>query len=500
MAHGRAYRALIPATAPRAVLLCALLTQAACAARANPSPVAPLPARIDAIVDAPPFDRTHWGILVEDLATGEVLYARAADRHFIPASNTKLVVTIAGLGELGPDWRWETAVFVVGDGAAPHTLIVQGTGDPTLSARFAESDTAALDSLARQVFAAGIRRVTGRVIIDATRFPGDGVLPVWEVGDLPYAYAAPTGAFAIAEGTSEVIRRPGSVPGARATVAVVGGPRRQPLAAEVTTDTAGATRVWDIDWRRRVDTVYVSGRLPLDAPTDTVRIASPDPVAHAGRAFLAALGRAGVRVTGSLEVIRDSSRLASLAGPRERVAARVSPPLSEVVAAILKPSQNWIAEQLVRTLGAERGEGGTWAAGLEVERAYLTGRIGIDSLAFFLRDASGLAAQDLLTPAAIVALLRHARRQPWGETFALALPAPGEKESTLENRLPGLEARLRAKTGTITNVASLSGYLRTEDGRELVFSIMTNASGLPSARTRNAIDAVVRALDTWRIP
>jgi D-alanyl-D-alanine carboxypeptidase/D-alanyl-D-alanine-endopeptidase (penicillin-binding protein 4) len=167
--------------------------------------------------------------------------------------------------------------------------------------------------------------------------------------------------------------------------------------------------------------------------------------------------------------------------------------MREIVARMLAPSQNWIAEQLLKTLGAEFGAEGSWRGGLAVERSYLIDVVRIDSGAVNLRDASGLSAQNLLTPAATVALLAHARSQPWGAAYRAGLPTPGTP-GTLSGRLRSLEGRVAAKTGTISNVNSLSGYLTADGGRELIFGVFTNGSGLPSALVRSAIDSVVVAV------
>lgn len=111
-----------------------------------------------------------------------------------------------------------------------------------------------------------------------------------------------------------------------------------------------------------------------------------------------------------------------------------------------------------------------------------------------LRDRSGLSAQNLLSPHATVQLLEHARQATWGADYHAALPAPGMRGGTLSNRLSGLESRLVAKTGTISNVNSLSGYVRTFDDRNLTFAIYTNASGRASSEVRRAIDRLVNAL------
>jgi serine-type D-Ala-D-Ala carboxypeptidase/endopeptidase (penicillin-binding protein 4) len=153
-----------------------------------------------------------------------------------------------------------------------------------------------------------------------------------------------------------------------------------------------------------------------------------------------------------------------------------------------------MAEQVLKTLGYTYGRGGSWAGGNDVARAWLYDMAGVDSGSVQLRDASGMSAQNLLSPEATLAMLDHARRQPWGAAWRDAFPQPGMQGSTLSGRLEGLEGRVFGKTGTITNVNSLSGYFLAADGREYLFSILTNGSGLPAATMRAAIDQVVRAM------
>jgi D-alanyl-D-alanine carboxypeptidase/D-alanyl-D-alanine-endopeptidase (penicillin-binding protein 4) len=483
-----------------AVKLLAVVLLGACAARI-PLESAPmtrsLATVIDSLIETPPLQRTSWGIAVRDVASGRMLYAHNAEKHFIPASNTKLVVTLVALGELGPDWRYTTEIHALGGiDTLAATLVVRGSGDPTLSQRFQSTDFAALDSLADQVAHTGVRVVTGDLIVDATRFSDERIHPTWEIGDLPFSYATPVGAFAVAEGTFRIVRTPGAHAGDPVRVEPIGAPELQPLVITASTDTAGARARWDIDYVGRNDTIRITGSLPAGAPTDTLRLAVVDAEEYAARALRAALERAGVRVVGSTRVVRDSSMLSALTARSDSrvVARRESPPVREIIAAILKPSQNWIAEQLLKTLGAERGERGTWQAGLDVEMRYLTTTIGLDSLAFNLRDASGLSAQNLLTPTAILDMLGHAHKSAWAESYRRALPTAGERGATLSNRLSGYQERVFAKTGSIANVNSLSGYLRTIDGREVTFSILTNGSGVPSAVVRATIDDVVRAI------
>jgi D-alanyl-D-alanine carboxypeptidase/D-alanyl-D-alanine-endopeptidase (penicillin-binding protein 4) len=489
----------------RHVALTSTLFLGACGARGGRDVPAPreraLAAIIDSIIDEPPLHRTTWGIAARDVDSGEMLYEHNADRHMIPASNTKLVVTLVAMGELGPDWRYHTEVQAIGGtDTLPDVLVVRGSGDPTISERFDSTDFAGLDSLAARIAASGVRGTTGDLIVDATRFIDERANGTWEIGDLPFSYATPTGAFAVNEGTFCIVRTPATKPGDSASVEVLGGLGLQPLVASVITDTAGARTRWTIDYIERHDTIHIAGSLPAGAPPDTQRLAVVDAESYAGRAFLAALERAGVKVGGELRIVRDTAKLLALglSHPGRTVATRESPPVREIIAAILKPSQNWIAEQLLKTLGAERGEGGSWEEGIAVEERFLTRTVGIDSLAFNLRDGSGLSAQNLLTPAVIVALLDYARISGWSASYRDALPAPGERGGTLSNRLPGFETRLAAKTGTIANVNTLSGYLETDDGRDVIFSIMTNGTGLPSGRLRGAIDGIIGSLAASR--
>jgi len=490
----------------------AVVASASCVtagAATRPGHVAPpaLAAVIDSVISTPPLNRATWGIAVWDATAGRPIVDYEAGRHFIPASNTKIVVTTAALGVLGPDYRWETPVFAKmqpGDSVAGEVVVI-GRGDPTFSSRFHADDFTVTDSIAEQIASSGIRRVGGDLVIDVTFFGDRTINGAWEAGDLPWSYAPPIEAFAIGEATFGVVLTGGAAAGDGVTVETTAGPQGpqglQPLKTELATDTAGARPDIDVDFMSHVDEVFIRGRVPA-GKADTSRLAVTSPARYAGRAIAWALRERGIRVDGEVLVQRDSARAMQLreqlyAG-YERVAIVRSPPLRDVVAAILRPSQNWIAEQLLKTLGAEKRGSGGWSTGLDVERRWMIDEAGIDSTGFFLRDASGLAPQNLLSAAAIVSLLEHARTASWGDLYRDALPEPGMKESTLENRLLPLRGRLRAKTGSLTNVSTLSGYLNADDGRLLIFSIMTNGSGVSQAAAGRGADRIVEAIAATR--
>ena len=269
-----------------------------------------------------------------------------------------------------------------------------------------------------------------------------------------------------------------------------------PVAIRATTDTLGARSSIDVDYEAWPDTLVITGSIGI-GKADSSWIAIPDQASFAAQALRDALARRGISTTGVVRVARDTTTARALRAAFDTTTPSLtwtSAPMAEIIAAILKPSQNWIAEQLLRTLGAHYRGQGSWSAGLNVERRYLIDVARIDSTAFSLRDGSGLSAQNLLSPRATLLLLEHARQTPWGQQYHAALPAPGMRGGTLSTRLAGLESKLVAKTGTIANVNSLSGYLQTLDGRELTFSIYSNASGRASADIRRAIDRIVNTL------
>lgn len=486
-------------TAP---ILLATLTAFGCASgAARPDAARPpvlfgLPGVVDSVRHTPPLDRTHWGVGAYDPAADRMLLRVNVDQHFVPASNMKLVVTAVALGTLGPDFRYTTRVFAENarDGAA-SALLVAGAGDPTLSARFHGEPVAALRMIADSIAASGVRRVDGPLVIDASYFDAQRLHPTWEVGDLDWSYAPAVSAFAVDEGTVLVTVRPGGTAGEPGRVDVIGPTGIVQIENQLVTDTAFGRNSVGFVRDLRTDSFRFTGSVPLSAEPDTFRIPVGDPARYAGHLLRTLLADRGVAVGGEVVVLeRTDARWNRELARFQPIASWTSPPLAEIVEAILEPSQNWIAEQLLKTLGAERGAAGTWSAGLEVERRYLTEVVGIDSAAFRLVDASGLSAQNLLTPDAIMRLLYHASQQPWGPIYRAAMAEPREQGSTLENRLITYEGRLFAKTGTITNVNSLSGYLVAADGREIIFSVLTNLSGVPAPVVRRGIDEIVEAL------
>jgi D-alanyl-D-alanine carboxypeptidase/D-alanyl-D-alanine-endopeptidase (penicillin-binding protein 4) len=453
-----------------------------------------LAARIDAILDRPTLRGADWGIEVRDAETGRVRYARAAARPFIPASNLKLLVTTTAAHHLDPGYRFRTTLYATGpvrDGVLEGDLVLYGRGDPLISTRYGAPMGAVWDALADSLLARGVRRVSGGVVADDSYFEAEHIRPDWDLYDLRWWYAAPVGALGYEDNSVEV----------RIDPAAVGSPPRVTWTphsdyVEVENDavTVAAGRPATVDLERPAGTqrIRVYGNVPAGAGTDVEFFAVPSGAEYAGVTFREALERRGISVArDEVRVVADSMR--SPARGATVLAEHRSEPLPRVIAPILLKSQNWIAETLLKTVGREvRGEG-SWAAGIAVEREFLTRVVGIDSADFSLSDGSGLSANNHITPRALVRLLSYVRHTPEMAMVRESLPVSG-REGSLKTRLTDLPGRVAAKTGYIGGVDSMSGWVATDDGRTAIFSIIANNTGQPSARMKAGIDDVVRAI------
>jgi serine-type D-Ala-D-Ala carboxypeptidase/endopeptidase (penicillin-binding protein 4) len=461
---------------------------------AESTPAVRVAARIDSILARPALRQAQWGIEVRDARSGRTLYSRHGERHFIPASNLKLVVSATAAHHLPADYRFRTSVSATGgvqDGVVRGDLVLTGRGDPMISNRYFTRRESVFDSLAGLLRERGVRRVSGRVIADESAWEAEHVHGDWELYDTRWWYGAPVGALGFNDNSVDVQIRPGAAQGSPAEVTWEPRSAYVRLHNDAVTGAPGSAATVELE-RAGAHGIRAYGRVPAGSVSRSEHFAVADPARYAGTVFLEALHRAGIATAEDTVVVARAPSPSPAEGLTP-LAEHLSPPLPSAIRPILLNSQNWFAEQLLKTLGREvRGEG-SWEAGLAVERAFLTDVVGVDSADFVLRDASGLSAGNLITPRALVQLLDYVRRTPREAVVRASLPVSGERGS-LQARLNDLPGRVRAKTGYIGNVDSLSGYLTLADGREAIFAIIANASGQPSSRMKSGIDDVVRVL------
>jgi serine-type D-Ala-D-Ala carboxypeptidase/endopeptidase (penicillin-binding protein 4) len=476
----------------------------ACAAAPVSASAQTLRERVDSQLENPVTAHALWGIAAADL-DGTVRYTHNADQLFVPASNTKLVVAITAATLLPADFTVVTSVY--GTGPIVHDtlagdLVLYGRGDPTFSHRCYAVDTtaagvcqhdpaAALQRLAGQLRDRGIRVVAGALVGDGSYFEATEVHPAWENYDLGWWYAAPVSGLGFNDNSLDVHELPGAAVGAAPVVTFSPDAGSFALDNRAVTGPAGAERTFDL-FRSAAGYHYTAvGVLPLGAAERTEYAAVTDPDRYTALAFRNALRDSGIAVLGPVRSTTDSFSYAAArrTAPLAEVPSR---PLADWLFAILNRSQNWFAEMLLKQLGRQCGDGGSWRAGLAVERRFLIDSVAIDSTEFSLQDGSGLASENLMTPRALVRLLTFARHRPAFALLARALPRAGEPGS-LSHRFVGtpLAGRVLAKTGTIDAVNALSGYIERADGTVEVFAVLANNHNLASARVTAAIDSLV---------
>jgi D-alanyl-D-alanine carboxypeptidase/D-alanyl-D-alanine-endopeptidase (penicillin-binding protein 4) len=446
-------------------------------------------ARLDALIQrlAPP--EAHVGISVLRYATGQVLYEREGNKLFTPASVQKLATAGAALARLGVARRFQTRVVTAGlleNGVLHGDLVLKGDGDPMLT-------QADLDGLAARVAAAGIRELVGDLVGDATVFVPETRGPEgWAIDDMSQGYAATVSGLTLNRNALTVTVAPGGHPGEPLKVELTPASRYVQVRNRASTLAAGEQGTLGIGFLATgtpwSETLNITGGLPLGTKREE-SMAMTDPARFTLIAFKEALVRQGVRW-------RGQARLGPAPAGARTLASHASPPLSDITRQMLRASNNLIAETLLLHLGVRgRGGPGTWEKGVSELRKFLE-QAGWKPDSYRLSDGSGLSRYNAVSPGQLTRLLHHMPTQG-GAYPALLVGLPvGGVSGTLEERLtdPGLRGRLRAKTGTMSGVSSLAGYLDTRDGQTLVLAILANGFVGPPDKVRALQDGIVELL------
>ncbi|HEY2374493.1 MAG TPA: D-alanyl-D-alanine carboxypeptidase/D-alanyl-D-alanine-endopeptidase [Gemmatimonadaceae bacterium] len=470
---------------------------------------------IDSMADAPEFHNAFWGILIVDPERGDTLYSRNAGKLFLPASNMKVVTSSVALEQLGADFTYRTTLLARGalrDSTITGDVAVIGRGDPTVSDHMWIDAMIPLRAMADSLAARGVKHITGRLVAMGNAFPGPVLGYGWSWEDLESSYSAAIDELLFNEGFSEIRLHGGERPGDSVRVEVRPAHTFPALRADLTTIAAPSCVAGDSTVttpcpvtpprfaRRRElsihkdtlrgDVVVSGGVVAGDSVTLEVTHRDPD------LAYLAALTEAlrdrGIRVDSAPAVNADTAMVTG-----DTLVTFFSKPLREILPALLKPSQNQIAEVLLRTIGLERGGSGTADSGRKVVERQLAAW-GVPANTYVIRDGSGLSRYDYLAPEALVHILDVMRRSPNFQLFYDALPIAGV-DGTIKTRMRGTPAanNVHAKTGSVANARSLSGYVRTAGGRVLIFSMLANnwtVSAGDVTRMQDSIAARLAAL------
>jgi D-alanyl-D-alanine carboxypeptidase/D-alanyl-D-alanine-endopeptidase (penicillin-binding protein 4) len=501
-----------------------------------------LRANISEVLRAPELAPAVVGVKVVSLDTGRVLFEENAGKLLVPASNMKLYTVAAALDRLGADFRFNTSVYAQElpdrKGKLRGDLVLYGRGDPTFATRFNGGDYyKAVDELAARVVAAGVRQVEGDIVGDESYFTGAPRSPGWEWDDLQWYYGADVSALTIDDNALDLSVKPGARAGEAAAITTgpaspvvrVVAPRNKEEVADaphfltfvnrVATVARGSKRDISVNRPLGQNLIEVSGQIAEDDPGYTGSVSAARPALLFASMLRAALEKQGVSIKGRTRIVESPMRPAPeppveagkpssieagkpLKAPYPvEIARRESPPFSEIAAQTLKPSQNLYTELILRTLGKQFPPSDpkltTAEAGLSVVRAFLNDA-GVNATHLALVDGSGLARQNLITAESTVQLLAYMSKHRHAQAWRDAQPVAGV-DGTLRGRMRNTPAagNLRAKTGTLNNVAGLSGYVTSAAGERLAFSIIVNHYPDDSPPRQNYMDAIAVMLASF---
>lgn len=456
-------------------------------ASAAPAP-SRLGARIDELLASRKAESAFWGVSIQDLQTGRLIYEHNADKSFLPASNQKLVTSAAALDLLGGTYRYETTLEFDGtieNDLMKGDLVIVGSGDPTFgSSRIRGKDP--LKEWAERLASMGVKRVEGRLIGNDNAFDDRPYAKGWDVDYLThqasrYMGVVPSG-LAYNDnviGLSIYATAPGRRPSVRTypdNVVTVNN--------EATTSGRRRGNAIQIDRSFTGNDIRLSGSIPRTYK-GSVDLPVSNPTMLALRSFEQFLQEEGIETDLTVADIDDVDQKPNRSA--DALFVYLSPPLSEILAVLNKESDNFYAEQLFRTYGwAGSSEGA-----IRRTKRFLR-QAGADTRELLINDGSGLSRKDLITPRAMTQMLSYMDQHPARDTYFASLPAGGENETTLERRLHRVP--VQAKTGSLRFVRALSGYITRGDGSRVSFALFANNYTGPSYRISHTMDEIVREI------
>ena len=456
-------------------------TQLAIPVNSQSKPVAcrhQLAQKVEAIINRPQYRRSHWGIAIQDLATEDTIYTLDSDKFFIPASTVKLLTTAAALQELGADFRITTPIYATGE--LPHldTVSIQGKGDPTITSEI-------LKNIIQQFEVLGIRSIK-KLIIDDSYFAQPVINPTWEWADTYYYYATGVNSVILNENTVELKLVPRAI----------GQPVQLVWSDRIASDrwqifNQGVTTLPNTKYSIEIDGVLgkpvlnIRGALPQDKQEDVWDLAVVDPANYFLETFRNLLEREGITVTQGIvvtEAIQDKE---------ERIITQMySPSLGELIIETNRESNNLYAEVLLKILAKELNIDEPIEA-LEIS----LNKLDISSNNYSLEDASGLSRQNLITPETLIQILSAMANNDKGDIYQSSLALAGTN-GTLKNRFidTELQNNLWGKTGSLSGVVTLAGYLKLDRRKTLAISILVNNFDDKNQIVHRAIDEIILLL------
>jgi len=467
----------------------------------NYSTVADLQKELDDIFNDNSFRNAHWGVVIQSLNNGEYFYKQNEDKFFVPASNLKLFTSAGGLLILGNDYRFSTNILSNGyqSGSTLYgDLIIQGRGDPTISGRFYNNDiNFVFDSWIDSLLELGIKNVKGNIVGDDNLFDDIGLGNGWAWDYETDWYAAQSSAVSYNDNCVDIKIYYNHK---YDSVVVSSKPELRNIVILNNVKPAVGSEKTNIEVirERGTNVINVSGKFRKDADTLITYATVQNPTQFAMLVLKNRLENRGIRVNGYAVDIDDYERAIDY-NDLDLLFVSYSEKLNEIIKVVNKGSQNFFAEQLLKTIGLEKLGFGSVTNGVTAVKEIFAD-IGLNPDNIIMVDGSGLSHLNMVTPRQVVELLKYmySNKKVYADYYN-SLPIAGI-DGTLGKRMKNTTAEkvVRAKTGFISYVRSLSGYAVTGDNEPIAFSMIANNFSVPVKLAENIQDLVCLRLTNFR--
>jgi serine-type D-Ala-D-Ala carboxypeptidase/endopeptidase (penicillin-binding protein 4) len=432
---------------------------------------ATLEQRLSSLLNSSVATTATTSVQIVDVETGRVVAQRNPNMPVAPASNMKLFTTAAAMELLSDDFEFTTPVSIRGNVDATGMLAgdvkITGGGDPTIGGRFHDGNaTAVIQNWASALKQQGVRTVAGDLVIEYGYFDTEYIHPTWPTDQLVNWYEAPIASLSMQEGCVLVRVLP-SRPGERAIVQME--PPNNFLTVENSCVTGGGRGVF-VTRMPNSNRIIVRGNVPARSGATEIFVTVMNPVHYFANVANMVLQQNGIEIQGSVKLVAHDPR-----NDWRSIAAHKTP-LSVVNIVINKKSQNHYAEQVLKTIGAEVRKDGSWRGGSQAVTEWLVSKVGVQPNEYTQIDGSGMSRFNRASAAAFTSLLRYMWTRPYRHEFLSSMPYSGERDSRLRRRLnqEPFARNVYAKTGYISGVVGLSGYVRAESGKVYAFSFLFN--------------------------
>lgn len=443
--------------------------------KANVSDRNNLSNRILSILKDPSLENVSCGISVRSIKKNISLFNYRDTDLFSVASNMKLFTTAAALVYLGPDFEYKTSIETNGiinaSGKLDGDVIIRGSGDPNLSGRFYNGNILAVPELwTNALKRMGIERVTGDIIADDCIFDRIYTNPHWPENQLSEWYCAPSCGISFNDNCVDITLVPEKKPGKTTALSIEPNTSYFTIFNNCIYTANKKEHAYSIYRKPGTNRIVIKGKFWVNASPEKKWITVHNPALYLATVLKETLEKNGITVDGSVRLIDEKD----LDDSQWKEVTQTTSTMEQTVLITNKRSQNFYAEQIMKTLGVQVKGRGTLEAGIEVLEDFM-GKLGFDPHEYLIEDGSGLSKGNRFSPKIITSLLVYMNKHPYGKIFYDSLPVSGS-DGGLQHRMtsPRYKNRVHAKTGYIAKTSALSGYIETQNGDTLAFSVLMN--------------------------